>query len=133
MKHRLTGIDQVEMTADGHLATLRLLTDSAPAFQLEIETRRIDELIGQLLAIALRAGDVQGADPSPLAGSPVHTVPIATSGAGVMLGPQGHTLLVVRVGCIDLAMAIENSRTRSIGAELVALGITMESEPPSMQ
>jgi hypothetical protein len=133
MKHRLTHIDQVLMTNDGRHATLRLLTESAAPFALEIETARLAEIICQLLAIARAAGEALGANPEPQVGSPVHTVPIETSGAGVMLGPQGHTLLVVRVGCIDLALEIENSRTKSIGHELVLVGTSMEAEPKLAQ
>lgn len=46
MKHRLTHIDKVLATNDGKYATLRFLTESAPPFTLEIETARLDEIIG---------------------------------------------------------------------------------------
>jgi hypothetical protein len=133
-KHRLEGISNAVMTNDGRFAMLELVTDTAPPFPLEIPTDDLDRLIAQLLAVALQAGKVQGIDPDGLPTTgPRPSVPIPANGAGVSMGRPGHSMLIVRVGCLDLSMEIENSRVKTLGTELLSLGTRLESEPRKMQ
>lgn len=132
-RHMLTSISKVEMTNDGKRATLHLLTESATAFTLEVETAQLDMLVSQLLVIAKSAGQLQSLSERPAVGAAANPVPVPTDGMGLMMGPPGHALLVFRVGCVDLALQIENSQIRPIGQQLLTWGTRLATEPTRAQ
>ncbi len=132
MRHRFVNIaSDVEITNDRRLVCLKLQTETAPPFPLELEVARLDELIAGLLDLAHACAPDE--DPGLRAGSPTNALPIPTNGAGVQMGRPGHAMMVFQVGAIQLGLEIENSRIAAIGRELVALGTTLEAEPSRQQ
>ena len=133
MRHHLEDIAGTELSADGRKVGLLLLTSTAQPFSLEIDTTRLDEVVCQLLALALRAGVALGVNPQPGAGDELLCVPIPTHGVATSIGPEGTTAIIVRVGCIDLALQIDNMHTLQLGHELIALSAAAPAGPLRMQ
>ena len=132
-RHRLTGMSDIELSLDHRFATMVLHTHTAPPFALEIEVQQTGDFIAQLLSIALHAGSHGAARDTPSPGCATSSVPVPTSSMGLQMGPQGHSLLIFRVGHIDLALQIENSCIEPIGRALVAHSTRLAAEPSRAQ
>lgn len=130
---RLQSIAQPQFTDGGRGVILPLELTDASVFPLAIDTERIGDLIHFLLQVSSAAGDMQGIAEFTGTSSPANAVPLQPKGVGVMLGPQGHSLLVARFGVTDLGLQIPAEDMRSTGQRLLELTAILEREPRTAQ
>lgn len=131
--HRLVSIGTPVLRNDGKFVLLRLVTETAPEFPLEVATDSLGEFMRFLLDSAVVAGHLQGIAPSPPDAGPYDTVPLPTSGAGAMLGLPGRVTVAVRSGCVDMGFQLDAASASALGRTLVQLGTQAELEPRTPQ
>ena len=132
MKYVFSSIESGSVSGDGMIGTVSLAMAGGSTVTIDCDQAGIEDLVTAFIQTALAMGSQQGLDPAPPMQG-VTPVVLPTSGMGAMLGPQGHALLVFRMGCLDLGFQIENSQMIPIGQRLVQLGGQLGSEPRQMQ
>lgn len=132
MKNVFSSVESGSVSADGKVGSMTIALRGSPAITIDLDREGIEDLTSATIKTALAMGAQQGVEPLPT-DQTLTPVVLPAAGMGVMLGPQGHALFVVRLGCLDLAFQIESSRIEAIGQQLAQLGAVLGSEPQRVQ
>src|ERR1700733_6876890 len=109
MAHRLTHMADPTLTGDAKFVVIKIITKTAPTFDLEIPTAEIGTVVQFLVELTDYVGTLAadyGVDITP----PITTFsPIKMRGLGFAIGATpAETLLVVRLAGFDLAFSLDS-------------------------
>lgn len=111
---------------DGAAVKFTIYTERGKPLRVDMTTRQVEELIRHLIQLSEAAGRNREQSPGLSVGDQADVAPITASNVAALPGAKGEAVFVFRLGTLDLAFSVPAKRVSDLGAELSALGRSME-------